>query len=180
MNIPNSITAGDSLSFSESYSGYLASEGWSAAYVLLNKIGKIEFAAVAAGDGFDFSVASSESESWVPGEYKAVVVLSRGGERATQPSSTVTVKPDPLSVESMDGRSQAKKILDSLRSAYEKFVESGGVVQEVAINGRVTKFRTADDILKQINYWQLMVNSEIAANQPGACVGFGKRILTRL
>lgn len=180
MNIPFSIIAGDSLSFSESYPDYLASDGWAASYVLLNKAGKIDFPAVADGDDFKFSVVSADTESWLPGEYQAVLVLAKDSERATLMSNTVTVKPNPLSVASMDGRTQAKKILDSLRSAYEKFVESGGVVQEVTVNGRVTKFRTADDILKQINYWQLMVNSEIAATQSGANVGFGTRILTRL
>lgn len=180
MTIPSSITAGDSLSFTEFFSECLASDGWSAVYVLLNKLGKIEFTASPVGDEFEFTATSADTQSWAPGEYKAMAVLTNGNDRVTQPAYTVTVKPDPLTVESMDGRSQAKKILDSLRLAYEKFVESGGVVQEVSMNGRVTKFRTADDILKQINYWQLLVNSETAAASAGATFSFGKRILTGL
>lgn len=179
MTIPCTITAGDSLSFTESFASYLPISGWSLKYVLLNRVGKIEFESSPVNGEFSFTVLSADSQSWTPGNYKAVPILTNGSQRVTLDAVTVVVNPDPLAVESMDTRSQAQKILESLRVAYESFAKTG-LVQEVSINGRTTKFRSADDILKQINYWQLLVNSEENNKGAGDSIGFGKRILTSL
>lgn len=179
MTIPCTITAGDSLSFTESFASYLPDSGWSLKYVLLNQVGKIEFESSAVNGEFSFTVSSADSQSWTPGNYKAIPVLTNGSQRVTLDAVTVVVNPDPLAVESMDTRSQAQKILEALRVAYESFAKTG-LVQEVSMNGRTTKFRNADDILKQINYWQALVNSEGKNKGTGDSIGFGKRILTSL
>lgn len=179
MSIPSVITAGDSLSFVESYSSYPAGDGWSLQIILMNQAGKIELGSSASGNDFAFEIAAAETASWTAGSYRAIPVFSNSAERITLDSSPVTVEPDPLTVNALDGRTQAQRILDSLRACYESFVKTG-MVQEVGINGRVTKFRTAEDILDQINYWQTVVNAEYAKKSGNASGGFGKRILTKL
>ena len=181
MTVPNQIIAGDSVNFVVSDSCYSAADGWVMTCVLINGENKIELTGTAEGSDHRFAAGSSVTTSWDAGDYSAVLVATKGDERATVSKSPVRVYPDPIASATADGRSQAQITLDALRKAYNDLIASGGaMVQSVVINGRQTAFRSADEIIQQIEFFQRQVNSELAAERLKNGEGLGGRILTRL
>lgn len=180
MSLPTQVIAGDSLNFLISEQSYSAVDGWSLRYVCINATDKITINSVAEGESHRFTVGTTESSSWKSGEYLVVLYAVRGSERVTVTQSALTILPDPVASATYDGRSSARKTLDNLRAAYDEMIASGGFVQMVSINGRATQFRTAEEIIKQIEFFQRQVNNEAQAKNLQNGCGLGGRILTRL
>jgi hypothetical protein len=88
-------------------------------------------------------------------------------------SGTVTIKADPAAASAFDGRTDARKTLDALKSAYQSYATAGqGGVSEYSIGGRTMKFRNAKDFIDQIRYWERVVaDEEVAARGHGVCGG---------
>lgn len=179
--IPNEIRAGDSVEFIESQPDYLATDGWQLRLVLINSSNKVSILSSADGADHKFTANSTTTSTWVQGRYQSILIAEKAPLRTTLSQGQVEILPDPVASLSFDYRTQAQKTLDALRAAYDAMVAGGGsTVQQVSIDGRVTVFRSADDLLQQINYFQRMVNSEkVAKNLQDGC-GFGAKILTRL
>lgn len=177
MNLPSVITSGDSYRFTESFSDYSALMGWTSYIVLINADNKYTLNASADGNSFLFAGISN----WQEGTYAATLFVKKSSERYKICESRIVVFADPEASENLDGRTASEKTLASLKLAYDEMIGDGAaVVQQVTINGRVTTFKTAQEVLMQITYWQNMVNAERAAKRMRSGRGFGGRILTRL
>jgi hypothetical protein len=76
-------------------------------------------------------------------------------------------------------RTDAAKILDQLNAAYIAYTASNGHVAEYEIAGRRMKYRSAAEILTQINFWEARVASEKRAERIAAGLGGGNKVLVR-
>jgi hypothetical protein len=180
MNLPSVVVAGDSVSFTESYPEYLPADGWELRYVMINAAGKIELSGAAVGNEYQFSASSLVTSAWAAGNYSVGLYALRGADdRKTLCASSIVIAPDPVAADTIDPRSSAKKTLDALMTAYDDLIASGGMVQMVSINGRTTQFRSADEILTQIKFFQQQVNAQEQAKNLRNGSGLGGRILTR-
>jgi hypothetical protein len=149
-------------------------------YILINSSTKIVLNSVGEGGSHRFTAATNVTSAWAAGEYAVGLYAVRNDERVTLDQSSIIISPDPITSATIDGRSNAKKTLDALMVAYDEMIASGGLAQMVSMNGRVTQFSTADQIIAQVNFFQRQVNSEDQAKNLSKGCGLGGRILTRL
>ncbi len=179
--IPSEIIAGDSIEFTESQPEYLATDGWQLRLIFINASTKISLLSSASGGDHKFTANSALTAVWPAGNYQTILIAEKSPLRSTLSQGAIVIHPDPVAAVSQDYRTQSQKTLDSLRAAYDAMIAGGGsTVQQVSINGRLTVFRSAEDILQQINFFQRQVNSEQTAKNLQDGCGFGTKILTRL
>lgn len=179
------LIIGDSYSFTTSVPDYPATDGWTLAHLLRPRSSGdlITLTAAASGDDYVTTVTAATSGGWDAGEYSVVAQVSNvGGERHTLDavalsngrltSNLVTILANPSEGDAIDSRSYARRMLDTLRTTYE---ESAAQAQErFTIYDREVWLRKLEEIQKQIEYWQGIVNSEeagarIASGLPDPC-----------
>jgi hypothetical protein len=181
MTLPVAHTVGDSLQFDIALDDYPANDGWQLRCVFINAAQKVTLVSSAIGADHRFTADATTTATWVAGKYKAVIVAEKSPLRNTVIEEDFEILPDPIATANYDYRSASQKTLDNLRAAYDAMIAGGGsMVQQVSINGRMTTFRAAEDILQQINFWQRQVQSENTSQQLQSGNGFGTKILTRL
>jgi hypothetical protein len=170
---PVEIFAGDSIHFTKTLSDYPAGT-WTLAYRLLSMQGATAVTLTATADGTDFDVAvtSAVTALWAAGEYTLIGYASYGTERVQVYSGKFTVRPDPATVSSYDGRTYLERILALL----EKVIEEG-VIREVirySYGGASSEVQTMKDALDARDRIKAAIAQEAA--QKG---GKQRRILTR-
>lgn len=168
---PSQFTAGDTLRWTVDLPAYPADAGWVLKYMLVNAESGIEITAVADGASHLVDQAMANTASWAVGDYAWQAVVEGSGERHTVGTGRIRVLMPLLGLSATETRSQARRILDALLAAYESYVGNGGHVGEYQIAGRTMKFRSAEEIIKQINYWRAQVAREEAA----AAMAAGRR-----
>lgn len=182
MKIPTTILAGDSLSWTDSVPLYPASQGYTLHYALLKSGTRIVIDGTASGDEYAVSVAIATTAAYAAGTYDWTAYVTKGSggtaERYTVGSGRTLILPD-LSAQSggYDNRSQSRKILEDLKTAYQAYITNGsGHIQEYEIAGRRMKYRSAAEILQQINYWE----AKCAAEDRQAAIANGLAPANRL
>lgn len=178
------IIAGDALDFDTQAPDYPASDGWAMAYRLVPRTSgtPITIACSTAEDGASFAaeVSSSTTATWAAGEYTWFAYVTLSGERHVVDQGTVTIKADPVAASAFDGRTDARKTLDALKSAYQSYATAGqGGVSEYSIGGRTMKFRNAKDFIDQIRYWERVVADEEVAARLAGGLSSGRKVFTR-
>lgn len=169
---PTEITAGDTVRWQRSLPDYPASDGWVLSYALVNTSNKIALTGTASGDDHLIAASATTSATWAAGQYDWQAVVTRSAERFTVGYGRITIKPNLAAAASgYDNRTQARKILEALRAAYETYVGSRGHVSEYEIAGRKMKFRSVPEILQQIEHWQ----REVAREEQAASLAAGRR-----
>lgn len=158
---PDTITAGDSLTWTRTFTDYPATDGWTLKYCLTNASARIDIAAAASGSAYLVNVPTATTAAYAAGVYDWVSWLERPGQRITLLRGRITVKPDFAATPNYDARSFARKVLESLQAAALDYISKGsGHVQEYKIAGREMKFRSNQELQDQIDYWQNKVNEE--------------------
>jgi len=179
---PASLIAGDTAKWLKSFAEYSALDGWALEYQLINKNHKITIAAVAEGADFLINIAASVTDTWNADEYAYRAQVSKAGEVYTVASGTITVLPS-FNVNNLDTHSPARKIYESLMTAYAAASVDRAFVQEYEIAGRRMKFANMADWLKAIDYWKAEVAAEERAqklaNSSGLGGGLGNKLLVR-
>ncbi|MBZ0106137.1 MAG: hypothetical protein K8H84_10955 [Sulfuricella denitrificans] len=179
---PAVFTAGDTLQFTRSLADYPASAGWVLSYTLINATTKISFSASASGDDHLVNVAAATTAGWAAGDYSWLARVTKTSEVYTVGNGTLSILPNiaAVGVTALDGRSDARVILDGLMAAYKTHVAGGsGHVAEYEIAGRKMKFRSAAEILTQIEHWKTIVAAEERAERINKGQKAGNRILVR-
>ncbi len=177
---PAAVTAGDTLTWQKSLPDYPASQGWALSYVLLNAAGKISISSSASGDDHLVNVSAAASAAYAPGSYAWTSFASKSGQRFTVGSGRITIAPDLASATTYDGRSNARKALEALESAYIDYLSNGqGHVAEYEIAGRRMKFRNAAEIWQQIEKLKREVAAEDRAARLAAGLPARRRVLVR-
>lgn len=180
------LIAGDTLDFDVHVQDpdgneFLASAGWSMQLRILPRTSGTPYSISATASGDDFNVAASASTtaSWAPGNYNAVALVSKSGERRTVYLGEVVIKPDPGQASTYDLRSSARIALDAARAAHEDYVTNRLTVAEYEIAGRRMKFRSAADLVELIEFYQRKVAEEEVADRLKAGLSSGRKLFTR-
>jgi hypothetical protein len=175
---PASVVAGDTWTWKIALDDYPA-PAYTLKYRLINASGKIDITAAADGTDHLVTVSSATSAGYTAGDYAFTAWVEKTGERYTVGSGTITVQPNIAALNVLDARTDAAKIIDQLMAAYTSYTASNGHVAEYEIAGRRMKYRSAAEILTQINLWESRVAAEKRAERIAAGLGGGNKLLVR-
>lgn len=177
---PTTVTAGDTLIWLRTLSDYPATDGWVLKYRLLNASGKIDVVAAASGTDFLITITNIVSAAYVAGTYDWTSWVEGNSQRITIGTGRIVVKPDPAAQNTFDGRSNARKALEALQTAYQSYITAGNAhIAEYEIAGRKMKFRSSAEILEQISYWQTQVKGEERAERLAKGLKAGNKLHVR-
>lgn len=152
--IPANITAGMKTEWTVSNTDYLASDGYTLKYVLINSTSKISIVSTADGDDHLVSIPSATSALYTAGTYTAKSYFEKAGEKYEYKTEQVVVLPDytATSTTFYDTRSFAKKSLDALEAVIQN--KAGELDLEYEIEGRRIVKMTPSDRIKWRNYFK--------------------------
>lgn len=159
-NLPDVLTVGDSIDFTDSLPDYPVSGGWSMSYVLVPRFttptqAPITLAATGSGTDYRIQATAATTAAWTAGIYAWNWYATATGKRVTLGSGTTTLAPDPAAqVQGYDSRTTAEKALADALSAYATFSSSGGRVKRYHIGDREMEFDAAADIIKTVDFWK--------------------------
>lgn len=167
---PTSFRAGDSSAWKAALPEYASTDGWSLIYRLILPLGAAAEFSATGGTGGDYAVSLSATaaSTWQAGAGTLLSRVERGSgaslERVTLGQQAVTILPNLATASSFDGRSPAAKALADARAALAQYMAKGQAhVAEYHISDRVMKFRSTQDILDLIAYYEREVAKERAA-----------------
>lgn len=168
MKIFKTLPAGDSASWLDSpwldsaQSMRLTSADWALTYQLRGA-SQLMLTAIAEGDGWRTTLATTASATLLPGTYVWSAYLSKTDQRKTIGGGTLSITQDLAAVvTSLDGRTQARRALDECEAALASFKSSGGKVKSYAIGGRQTEYHSLQDLMMVRDFWQRKVNGEVS------------------
>lgn len=171
MAAPTTITAGDTLKWTQALDDFPASL-YTLVYRLLPESGgtPIEIESTADGETHSVTVDAKDSADYVAGAYRMVAYvfdIETEAERYTQTAlaGRVTILPDPASSTVADQRSESEKMLASLKTAYSALVAKN--VSATTIDGNTYTLRNLDELQRQIAYWTRKVAAETMDTEGG-------------
>lgn len=165
MNSPDSLRAGDSVSWIESLPAYPAADGWALKYRLLWPTGSaVNIATTGSGTDYTVTLAPADTLGWAAGSATLISWVEKSGKRTLLAQEPVTILPDLAIANTYDGRSQAVKGLLDARAALAAYMAKGQVhVAAYDIAGRSMTFRASTEIIDLISYYEREVAKERAA-----------------
>jgi hypothetical protein len=181
----NTITQNATFNQRWTVANYPASDGWSLRLSLNPRQSGVTPRTVDStpdGDDHLFEVASSVTANWTPGWYSYQVWAINGTERYAVEHGQVQV------LHNLDGapagtdtRSDARRVLDELREAYQDYVLTGNFhVASYTINGRSVTYRDASQLLAAISRAEAEVRREELAADMAAGRPNRRRLQVRL
>lgn len=139
---PQSLAAGDTVSFRKTLPRYLATDGWALTYEMRGGGSPVEFTSVADGTDHLVTVAAAVTASWVPGEYALVgyAIKAATGERFGIYENACTVSPNLVGSQAdqpvktfyqqMLENTQAELLRLSKHSVIESDIEGTRILRE--------------------------------------------------
>jgi membrane-bound inhibitor of C-type lysozyme len=172
---PAVLYTGDTWAWTRTLADYPASTH-TLKYTLINTGGRINITATADGDVHEVSVAAATTAAYTAGTYTWQAYVEAGSERFTVDRGEVIVRSGYSSGSGgADARTPAQVALDAAMTAFATYTASRGMINEYAIGGRTMRFRSIEEITRQVNFWRNEVNKEQGT---GTSTAPGK-ILTR-
>lgn len=176
--LPKIITAGDTLSFTESVSDYLPEDGWALAYTLASATVRIEITSTDNSDStYLVAETAANTANYTPDSYRWQSYVTKGTERFSVLSGTVTIKPNFASG-TVDYRSHVKKTLDAIESLIEG--KAGKDVDSYSIQGRSLSKMNITELLE----WRDKYKRELKQLEKEADLAVGietsNKVYTRL
>lgn len=159
MNEPTEITAGFGYEWTETLSDYPADDGWTLKYKGLNASNKIEITAAADGSGYSIELLPSETADYAAGTYEFYKYVEHtDGEKYQISKYTVDIYANPITADTLDTRTHARKMFEALES-----LEIGRATKSqksFSIAGRAIEYLTPEEIIKWKNYYKRVMNAE--------------------
>jgi hypothetical protein len=180
------LIAGDTLNFETTVTAYPPSAGWTAKIRLVPRSGGspivITAATAATGDRYAFQVGPGVTAAWPAAVYGWALWVEKAGERYTQESGQLTVRPDPAGIAGgVDTRSAAVKALDDLRTAWAAWCASGSFTAgSYSIGGRTMQYRSIAELRAAISAAERDVEAEKRAARIAAGLGGRTRFVVRM
>ncbi len=165
-NEPSTIRAGDSVAWERELEDYSAADGWALKYRLLWPTGvAVDVTSTGVATLHSVSLSAADTAPYVAGTATLVAYVEKGSgaslERKTLESNVIKVLPNLTTAPTYDGRSDNRIALEAARAALKSYMEKGQLhVAEYSIAGRVMKFRTPDEIMALIRYYEAEVAKE--------------------
>lgn len=181
MSEPNTLQAGDTITWSRSLTSYPATAGWVLKYRLLFTSGTpVDITATASGADHAVSLAATATAGYTPGAATLVPWVELGAERYTLDPIAVTVLANLAGATSYDGRTQNQRILQAAKAALETYMASGKLtVAEYELAGRRMRFRDLAHITETIATYERLVAADAARALAASGVAAG-RVITRM
>jgi len=156
-DVPNTITAGDSLSLLLSFADYPATAGWALSFALAGP-SVVAVTSTASGASHALTLTAAQTGDLAAGLYQWRLRAALSGVIETVAKGTTTLVAD-LGV-SVAGAfaSYAEQMLAVVRTARAAIL--AGEAKMVTINGRMTMFHTLSEVAREEAYWQGRVNAE--------------------
>jgi len=162
---PLAFIAGDSLTWNRGFDEYPASAGWVLAYVLNCPTAKYIINPpdiVIDGDGFTVTIPSSETKTWVPGNYLWLAVLSNTvngvATRVTCAMGRVIVQADILDASGpVDTRAAVEIALANVEAVLAGRATDG--VLEYKIGERELRRYSIKELMMLKSYYRTEVRS---------------------
>jgi hypothetical protein len=178
------LTAGDTLTFLERVPAYPASAGWVLNFRLTARVaanGVINFAATAEGDAHRVTVPAATTAAYKADAYSWSSWATKGAESYTVETGELTIKPDPRQAAAgYDGRSLAVKTLAELKAAFAGWTATNGNTRRYRIADREKEFKSAEEIIQQIAFWESEVQREVTAAASANGTNRGGRMYVRM
>jgi hypothetical protein len=175
---PECITAGDSTTWTRTFTDYTATDEWALSYSFV-QAGKPSLTIATTGSGATFTAALTTANTtlldsglwyWQAFLTKTTQRVTAGTGRLTVQVNLATAGPD------FDPRSFAKKALDAIESACLAGIRED---IEISIDGMVLRFRTFEEMLKARSQYLAIYNAELDAERLANGKGSRKKVLTR-
>ncbi len=177
--VPDTFTAGDTISWKITLTDYPADDGWVLKYRFINAAGKFDITATADGADHLVSVAAATSAGYAAGTYSYQAYVEKGTNRHTVDTGSAIVKPN-LAAQSAgyDNRSIARKTLEAIEAAMVAH-GSKAWMQEYSIAGRTMKFRSVAEFMAFRSKMQQEVRAEEAAERIARGESAGNKLFVR-
>jgi len=167
------LIAGDTLDFLDSVPEYPPADGWTLKYQLVPRFttptqAPITLTATTSGSDYRVQEAAGVTATWKPGAYTWARWVEKAGPiRQSLGNGQLEVKTDPaVAAQGYDGRSHARKMLDTINAAMEAF--SIGVKQYTIGSRSMTKQDIPELLILRDRY-----RAEVANEEAGAKVAAG-------
>jgi hypothetical protein len=163
MNVPKSFMAGNTVSWTETFTSYPASE-WELSIYLLSKDGKIQIDGVEDGDSFDIELDPATTKDYTPGIFSWTAFVYKETEsvvteRYQVGQGTIEILADIAQLSAgYDTRTLNRRILDALNDLIE-----GKAIDDVAsysIAGRSISLMPIKDLLDWRDRYAQYVRAE--------------------
>ena len=165
---PLTFTAGDTLTWSKSFSDYKASEGWVLSYLVANTESTFTITAASAGDGFLITQTSEATAEWPAGDYTWHAFVTQGAERHTVGYGSLTVHPNyAIHTSGIDARSHVKKVLDALEAMLEHKATQDQLSYSIGTgsSSRTLARLSPEQVLEWYNRYKLLYAQELKAER---------------
>lgn len=171
---PVEMFIGDSLQWDKDLEDYPAGT-WTLAYRLLPQSGSgaQTLTATASGTTHQIRKTSSDTSAYTAGDFWLVGYVTNGTDRFEIFKGPFTIRENPATATSYDGRSYLQRILDLLEESIEANEAPRNVIR-YSFGGVTTEIRTLQEALDARD----RIKSQIA-NEEAAKSGQQRRILTR-
>jgi hypothetical protein len=173
---PTTLIAGDTAKWLKTLGDYLATDGWTLAYTLINASAKITFTASANGTDFLVNVAAATTAAWAAGSYSWRAQVSKSGEVYTVGSGSITVQA-AFAASTLDNRSVARIALTNIEN-YLKDANNLAAAK-YTIGGRELQKYPRGELLKERDYFRVEVAQEDAAANLAAGLPDRRRVMVR-
>jgi hypothetical protein len=178
MNEPESFSAGDTITWTESLSDYPASSGWTLKYRLSGPE-QIDIMSAADGDDHKVTLTKAATTDYGAGVYQWQSYVESATERHTIERGSLEILADLTQVETTaeyDGRSHVQKVFESLKATIEG--RATKAQQSVLIAGREIEYLSPGELIRWYHHYENLVKQEL--NQERIRKGLGApKILTR-
>ena len=176
---PDTITAGDLITWKKSLGDYPAGESWTLSYALTNSAAQITFTGTADDDDHLISVSAATSAAWAAGTYSIQGYVTKALERYLVYKGDIRILPNLATASSgLDDRSHVKKTLDLLEATMEALA-AGTMTSTSVLGTTYTRKNMYSELIPTIEKYKVWYRQEQDAER----VNQGKkprgRILTR-
>ena len=154
------MQVGHTWQWSEGFAPSPASAGWSLSFSLY-RYGQpvIQINAVSSGDDFSIFVSAATTAGKAAGQWQWTAYVTKGADRFTVETGTVTLKPDlAAATSSSDLRTDDEKILDALVATQQR--RATKEQESMQIGGREIRYLAPDDLERMIGIYSYKVKAQ--------------------
>lgn len=167
--VPSSLIAGDTWTFTRGYGDY-PQPTWVATLYAEFSGSQFSIPAVASGTSQSFAATAAATGGYKTGRYKWWVRVTDGTSSYTVESGWFDVTPDPAATGTRDQRSQTRRTLDALNCTLEGRASSDQLA--MTINGR----SLSRIPLQELVAWRDRLRQEVRTEELGVTGGNGRNI----
>lgn len=155
---PKSFTAGDTVEWQKELDSYSPKDGWSLVYCFRNFEDRFEVTAEILEDHYVIRLSSEETNNYKPSTYWWQSRVIKDEVQYVVENGELVIKPNLALLDTYDGRSHVKKVLDALEATI--LGKASRDQLSYSISGRSLSRLSPSELLK----WRDIYKAEYARN----------------